>query len=636
MNTHQGPKDGGLYSPLNNNQVRLLRLNPYPNSDEVGSLEVGELRDAPPYYALSHSWTGQHSYRDVLINSRVVTIGADLAACVHRLSQLARSNSELNPPVRHIWIDSICIDQSNLDERASQVSLMGQLYRGAIRTLIWLGPDSSDCYGAWELLNSIYRVFRQQNPIATEPNDIPTRMYRPSAHEASGLPPWEDFRWSHLKSLVGRRWFSRIWVVQEVALSPQDPIFLHGEQYFPWSHFGWAAAWLRKNGYMRLSQVPEQLRNIDTMANLQRAQTLWPLDALVSITQVKFNATDQRDKIYGLMGLARECQDLATIPPELRPDYQIGVTDVYLRVGRYMLEQGQSLAFLTRARCVDGSITRRQREKSLDIPSWCPDWSDFENPNEGIATSLSWVHAGDKSRPAILGFLEQFSAASGLELEIRHEDDPRVLSLVGIKVSTVEVAVPFGVNPSRKVDPEQPFTEQMTRILSEALKVLKKNPIPTWTRQFVSATTVEQHSFVGRDWEQSVADGAAYIHHLLLNEVSLSSLCVEQSGDPNALSVLQQLSSGGAADYYKSLVHNYGFDRAFLVTADGRMGIGPSNIRQGDAVVVLAGGDVPYCVRKEGDYWLLVGESCVQGLMKGEATKAVSHGLFMKERMRFR
>ncbi|WQF82080.1 Putative heterokaryon incompatibility [Colletotrichum destructivum] len=636
MSTHQGPKEAGLYTPLKTNQVRLLRLNPDPDSDEVGSLEIVELRDAPPYYALSHSWTSQHSYRDVLIDNRVVTLGADLAACVHRLSQLARTNSELDPPVRHIWIDSICIDQSNLAERASQVSLMGQLYRTAIRTLIWLGPDSSDCYGAWELLDSIYHVFRQQNHGASEPSDIPARMYRPSAHEASGLPPWEDFRWSHLKNLMARRWFSRIWVVQEVALSTLDPIFLHGDQSFPWSHFGWAAAWLRKNGYMRLSQVPEQLRNIDTMANLQRAQTLWPLDALVSITQVKFNASDQRDKIYGLMGLARECQDLPTVPPELRPDYQVDVTDLYPRVGRYMLEQSCSLAFLTRARCVDGSTTRRQREKSLDIPSWCPDWSDFKNPNEGIATSLSWVHAGDKSTPARLGFLEQFSAASGLELEIRHEDDPRVLSLEGIRVSTVEVAVPFAVNPSRKVEPEQPFTEQMTRILSKALKLLKREPIPSWTRQFVSVTTVEQHSFVGRDWDQTVADGAAYIHHLLLNDVSLSSLCVEQSGDPNALFVLQELSSGGAADYYKSLVHNYGFDRAFLLTADGRMGIGPSNIQQEDAVVVLAGGDVPYCVRKEGDHWLLVGESCVQGLMKGEAVKAVDHGLLKQEMMRFK
>ncbi|KAJ0161936.1 Heterokaryon incompatibility protein 6, OR allele [Colletotrichum tanaceti] len=639
MSTHRGPKEAGLYSPLNSNQVRLLRLNPDPDSDEVGSLEIVELRDAPPYYALSHSWTRQHSYRHVLIDGRAVTLGADLAACVHRLSQLARSGSELDPRLRHVWIDSICIDQSNLAERASQVSLMGRLYRSAVRTLIWLGPDSSDCHGAWELLDSIYHVFRQQNRTAAEPNDIPARMYRPSAHEASGLPPWQDFRWSHLKNLLARRWFSRIWVVQEVALSTtRDPVFLLGDRRFPWSRFGWAAAWLRKNGYMRLSQVPEQLRNIDTMATLRRARTPWPLDALVSITQVKFNASDQRDKIFGLLGLARECRDPSAVPPELRPDYETDVTDLYPRVGRYLLKQSRSLAFLTRARCVDGSVTRRHREEGLDIPSWCPDWSDFQNPNEGLATSLSWVHVtgDDDSTPARLGFLKQFSAASGLELEICHEDDPRVLSLEGIRVSTVEVALPFAVNPSRKVDPEHLFTEQMTRILSEALKVLEKDSIPSWTRQFVSVTTAEQHSFVGRDWEQTVSDGAAYIHHLLLDDASLSAACVEQAGDPNALAALRDISSGGAADYYKSLVHNYGFDRAFLVTADGRMGIGPSNIRQGDAVVVLAGGDVPYCVRKEGDHWLLVGESCVQGLMKGEAVEAVHHGLLTKEMMRFR
>ncbi|KDN69149.1 hypothetical protein CSUB01_05588 [Colletotrichum sublineola] len=121
MNAQHGPKEAGLYSPLKINQIRLLRLNLDPDSNEVGSLEVVDLRDASPHYALSHSWTNQHSSQDVLINNQLVTLGADLAACVHRLLQLARSNSEFDPSIRYIWIDSICIDQSNLAERASQM-----------------------------------------------------------------------------------------------------------------------------------------------------------------------------------------------------------------------------------------------------------------------------------------------------------------------------------------------------------------------------------------------------------------------------------------------------------------------------------------------------------------------------------
>jgi hypothetical protein len=624
----------GLYGSLEPNQIRLLRLSPDGDTNDIGSLEAVDLDDAPPYYALSHSWTSQHSYTDVHVGGKTFTLGADLAKCVGRLSQL----HELDTPVQYIWIDNICIDQSNLTERSAQVSLMGRLYRGAIRTIIWLGGDTTDCYGAWDLIENLYRVFREQNPTATEPSDIPIRMFHQSEHDAAGLPAWDDYRWTHLARLMERRWFSRIWVVQEVALSSQDPLFLHDEHYYPWSHFGWASAWLRKSGYMRLPQIPEQLRNVDTMTNLQRARTPWPLDALISITQVKFNATDQRDKIYGLMGLARETQDTWHLPNELRPDYEVDVTDLYPKVAHFMLEESQSLSFFTRARCVDGSITRRQREHQLDLPSWCPDWSDFKVPNEGIATSLSWVHTSDPSQPARLGYLEQFSASTGLKFELGYDkDDPRTLSVRGIRATEVTVSVPFAVNPSRKVEPEQPFTSSMIQILSEALKLLKEDNFARWAQQFVKVTTVEQYHFVGRNADQGLRDGIAYVHQLLAGDATLMSLWEERSGNKDALVQLHKLSNeDGVTDYYKSLLRNYGFDRAFLVTSDGRMGIGPSNTRPGDTIAVLGGGDVPYCVRKEGDHWLLVGESCVEGLMKGEAAAASQQGVLVEETLTFR
>lgn len=637
MDPNLDPQAGGLYQPLELNQVRLLRLNPESDAPDVGSLETVDLSSAPPYYALSHSWKTQHDYTDVRIDGKNVALGTGLVACIKRLSELQRSNTELKPPIQYIWIDYICIDQSNLAERSSQVALMGQLYRSSIRTLIWLGVDTADCIGAWDLLEDVYRVFREQNPTTSDPSDIPIRMFLQSAHDATGLPGWDDDKWTHLARLMERRWFSRIWVVQEVALSKQDPILLHGQQCFPWSHFGWAAAWFRKNGYMRLPQIPEQLRNVDTMTNLQRAREPWPLDALMSITQVKFNATDQRDKIYGLMGLARECQDLSVLPDELRPDYNISVGILYPKTARFMLRQSRSLAFLTRARGLGGSITRKQRVHDLDLPSWCPDWSDFKVPNQGISTSLSWVHWEDTSKPATLGFLKQFSASSGLELELGNpQDDPRALLLPGIRVSEIRRVVPFAINPSREIEPEQPFTSQMIQVLFEALKLLKKDNFTAWAQQFVRVTTVEQHHFGGRNGDQSFEDGMAYVYQLLTDDATLLSLCIQHSGDENALGFVQELSAGGAADYYKNLVRNYGFDRAFLVTADGRMGIGPSNAQEGDVITVLAGGGVPYCIRKQGDDWLFVGESCVAGLMNGEAVQASQQGLLEKEVLCFR
>ncbi|EJT81049.1 hypothetical protein GGTG_01037 [Gaeumannomyces tritici R3-111a-1] len=469
-------KISSLYQPLEPNQVRLLQLNPDANAIDLGGFKVVDLCDTPPYYALSHSWTSQDRYTNVSVGGYPLTLATDLVACVKRLSQLWHKKTDLKPHVQYAWIDSICIDQSNLAERSAQVALMGRLYRGSIRTLIWLGDDDDNCFEAWTLLDHIYTICRQQNPTVSDPSDIPARIFLQSAHDASGLPAWDDQKWTHLARLMQRRWFSRIWVVQEVALSRLDPVVLHGDHCYPWSRIGWAAAWFRKNGYMRLPQIPEMLRNVYSMTPLRQAGELWPLDALVAMTQIKFNATDQRDKIYGLLGLAREFQDPFDLPDELQPDYTIDMAELCPKMARFMLGRSRSLALLTRARGLGGTISRKQRAQDLDLPSWCPDWSDLVIPNEGIATSLSWVDWKERSKPARFGFLKQFSASAGIELDMEdHVEDPRTLALRGIRVSEVENVTPFAVNLSRKTEPEEPFTAQMIQILSQALRLLRRH-----------------------------------------------------------------------------------------------------------------------------------------------------------------
>ena len=45
---------------------------------------------------------------------------------------------------RTLWIDQICINQINLDERSAQVTIMGEIYRHANRVVVWLGPAKDD------------------------------------------------------------------------------------------------------------------------------------------------------------------------------------------------------------------------------------------------------------------------------------------------------------------------------------------------------------------------------------------------------------------------------------------------------------------------------------------------------------
>src|SRR6266516_4554223 len=102
-------------------------------------------------------------------------------------------------------------------------------------TLIWLGPAYGLCHQAWNLVDQIYDVFRKENPDATYLSDIKLRLYSSSYHADCGLPNWDDDLWKHLRKVLNAPWFRRVWVIQEVALSQQDPLFLHGNHVYPWS-----------------------------------------------------------------------------------------------------------------------------------------------------------------------------------------------------------------------------------------------------------------------------------------------------------------------------------------------------------------------------------------------------------------
>ncbi|TLS20639.1 uncharacterized protein PpBr36_11060, partial [Pyricularia pennisetigena] len=170
---------------------------------------------------------------------------------------------KLNPPLRRIWIDSICINQDDVEERSSQSR--------SVKTLIWPGPQISPSASdfAWRFLDQIYSIFEAQNPHATEQTEISGQIYSDIFHVNFGLPAWD------------LRWFSRVWVIREMVLSPQNPLLLYGKQSYPWHRLGWAITWPHRKGYTRLSRIPAETLNVNTMCLFRRSREKWSLDALI-------------------------------------------------------------------------------------------------------------------------------------------------------------------------------------------------------------------------------------------------------------------------------------------------------------------------------------------------------------------
>lgn len=124
------------YSPLPEQHIRLLTLNPDPDPPS-GSLVQVALNKAGDFDALSYSWGGVSEMYSFICDGKVLTVRQNLYDFLRRKG--TKDDRECRNP---LWIDAICIDQVNGVEKAHQIPLMSQIYSRAAFVLIWWGSNS--------------------------------------------------------------------------------------------------------------------------------------------------------------------------------------------------------------------------------------------------------------------------------------------------------------------------------------------------------------------------------------------------------------------------------------------------------------------------------------------------------------
>ena len=98
----------------------------------------------PSYHALSYCWGSPN--RDVTLqcNGRKLGISSNLAEGLKRLHAYAVEAQSTTPTL--FWVDQICINQEDNDERTQQVRMMRSIYQQSTHTLIWLPLKNGECY----------------------------------------------------------------------------------------------------------------------------------------------------------------------------------------------------------------------------------------------------------------------------------------------------------------------------------------------------------------------------------------------------------------------------------------------------------------------------------------------------------
>jgi hypothetical protein len=285
------------HQPLGAHEIRLLALRTTIEGVSC-TLNHYSLTSAPTFYALSYVWGTEPVSEHIELDQNPFPVTKHLLT---GLLVLERQYGR-----KPFWIDAICIDQSNDAEKAVQVPQMASVFSSAEKVVAWLGPasDNSDLFMARVSgLNTIFAGI-------TNLKSVSRRSW--CDH---GLPPLEDPLWLAFLKLSFRPWFTRLWVVQEVALA-RSAGFLCGEYEVELDemmtfakHLGGIDFPIRNDMvYTHNIQVPNTDHALACLPALQafrqalrNGQNI-PLDALLIFARAK-HATEPVDKIYGMLGL---------------------------------------------------------------------------------------------------------------------------------------------------------------------------------------------------------------------------------------------------------------------------------------------------------------------------------------------
>ncbi|KAK1759083.1 heterokaryon incompatibility protein-domain-containing protein [Echria macrotheca] len=467
--------------------IRLLELLPGKGGEEIRiKLSPVSLSQEIKYEALSYCWGSAKTTGFILCNGKSFAVTANLMGALEMLRQ--------EDSTSRLWIDAVCINQGSISERNQQVAVMRDIYSNANQTIVWLGPEADGSEIALGIIPDLLAVrdkFGGGWGNSEAPIEINTR-YLEAPEEIDSAPGVRQLiqntqaRTAFL-ALLGRPWFTRVWIIQEVVVSHHATVVC-GSVRLPFDDLvqaAWVFDSLGLQTNIGLRRLLEPLWDIwDTR---RKYDDWWPNTMFQLLLRHRWClATDPRDKVYALCGIANDAKtesqrNSEQLPPDWRqvvesqplptlvnnPDYGLTIVDVYTKLAANLLTSPNVGLDLFSA--IHPSIPR------IDgLPSWAPDWSvtdrfynfrvssknffydaERRRPFESDPTSSIQPHEGGYSvRGGSVGsardiwlskavawrseYLRSFQACRESHSDIRVSDPPQTITLSGMIVDVID------------------------------------------------------------------------------------------------------------------------------------------------------------------------------------------------------
>jgi hypothetical protein len=193
-------------------QFRLLSFDdPSTVSHLCCRLQVFELAACPAYCALSYVYGDPLLREPILVNGEVTYLNRN---GWHTLQQ-ARSRAAAGS---YYWLDALCINQTDLFEKAIQVYKIADIFTGAAEIWAHLGPEQDDSGFLFQALAS-FPLGDPSCPIAEDLEERSDDMQRRTVNWLASLNNEFDRFADALKAIGHRPFFSRVWIYQELYLA---------------------------------------------------------------------------------------------------------------------------------------------------------------------------------------------------------------------------------------------------------------------------------------------------------------------------------------------------------------------------------------------------------------------------------
>jgi hypothetical protein len=597
---------------------------------------VHPLDRIPHYAAISYVWGDPKSSGSIIIDGHSHQVTRNLLDALEKINAILESNAEVRStgPIL-LWADQVCINQSDNDERGSQVSMMGSIYSLAKWVFACLGnPDAAEDVACLvdQVASQIEEdILRYQGFI-----ELP-------AVDGKQVASYSHLNWTAFRDVLRLPYFSRVWIIQELGLSRRG-LVVCGDRHFKLDRLMLLLKWLSYQG----SRIRQQYR-LPGWATQQIWASFDPkardsegwcksfdfIDLLSHIS-CNYKATNPRDHIFGLLGhpslKLRSYEHAGPQSLIICPDYNVSTEAVFVRFATSWLQHTDT-PYLFSSVHHSTLPTRFEKGRSpghirkLKLPSWCPRWN--HNPLGGNRLSVEgatpWYAASADSR-----FYWQMQPHGRLEVKGILYDE-----IMQTFPSLDELSIPVS-NDTILMDPDLTIEEltlarKLSYLCEKILQSIERQiPVNDEDAIFEFASTVLVGSWGYEVIGDTRLDRPAQIANIkaILNVAKAELEFTRQDDFALAINMLEarcmHLNSFDAPAELSSFVQCAKTEmasRRLCTTKRGCIGLAPAIASPGDICCVISGANVPYVLRpfNEGTY-LMVGACYVESIMHGEAT----------------